>query len=130
MTLVKGDLAGFARARALSRATMRNIRQNLVLAFVYNVLGIPLAAGVASSHSGAAAGPAGRSDRGSRAREMSAIKVYATGDGDSRRRGRRACGLRRSGVSAALAAGALVGLFNGRCRPDLPSIPSSSPLAV
>jgi P-type Cu+ transporter len=46
VTLVKGDLAGLARARALSRATMRNIRQNLVLAFVYNVLGIPLAAGV------------------------------------------------------------------------------------
>jgi P-type Cu+ transporter len=46
VTLVKGDLAGIARARALSRATMRNIRQNLVLAFVYNALGIPLAAGV------------------------------------------------------------------------------------
>jgi Cu+-exporting ATPase len=46
VTLVKGDLAGIARARLLSRATMRNIRQNLVLAFVYNVLGIPLAAGV------------------------------------------------------------------------------------
>ena len=46
VTLVKGDLAGIVRARALSRATMRNIRQNLVLAFVYNVLGIPLAAGV------------------------------------------------------------------------------------
>jgi P-type Cu+ transporter len=46
VTLVKGDLAGIARARALSRATMRNIRQNLVLAFIYNVLGIPLAAGV------------------------------------------------------------------------------------
>jgi P-type Cu+ transporter len=45
VTLVKGDLAGIARARHLSRATMRNIRQNLVLAFVYNVLGIPLAAG-------------------------------------------------------------------------------------
>ena len=45
VTLVKGDLAGIARARTLSRATMRNIRQNLVLAFVYNVLGIPLAAG-------------------------------------------------------------------------------------
>jgi Cu+-exporting ATPase len=45
VTLVKGDLAGIARARALSRATMRNIRQNLVLAFVYNVIGIPLAAG-------------------------------------------------------------------------------------
>jgi Cu+-exporting ATPase len=46
VTLVKGDLAGIARARTLSHATMRNIRQNLVLAFIYNVLGIPLAAGV------------------------------------------------------------------------------------
>ncbi len=46
VTLIKGDLAGIARARALSRATMRNIRQNLVLAFVYNLLGVPLAAGV------------------------------------------------------------------------------------
>jgi len=46
VTLVKGDLAGIVRARVLSRATMRNIRQNLVLAFVYNVLGIPVAAGV------------------------------------------------------------------------------------
>jgi Cu+-exporting ATPase len=45
VTLVKGDLAGIARARSLSRATMRNIRQNLVLAFVYNALGVPLAAG-------------------------------------------------------------------------------------
>ena len=46
ITLVKGDLAGIARARALSQATMRNIRENLVLAFVYNVVGIPVAAGV------------------------------------------------------------------------------------
>ncbi len=46
VTLVRGDLAGIARARALSRGTMRNIRQNLVLAFVYNALGIALAAGV------------------------------------------------------------------------------------
>jgi Cu+-exporting ATPase len=46
VTLVKGDLVGIARARALSRATMRNIRENLFLAFVYNVLGIPIAAGV------------------------------------------------------------------------------------
>ena len=46
VTLVKGDLAGIARARTLSRATMRNIRQNLVLAFVYNIFGIPLAAGI------------------------------------------------------------------------------------
>ncbi len=45
VTLVKGDLAGIARARALSHATMRNIRQNLVLAFVYNLVGVPLAAG-------------------------------------------------------------------------------------
>jgi len=45
VTLVKGDLAGIVRARRLSRATMHNIRQNLALAFVYNVLGIPLAAG-------------------------------------------------------------------------------------
>jgi Cu+-exporting ATPase len=46
VTLVKGDLTGIVRARALSRATMRNIRQNLVLAFVYNMLGVPVAAGV------------------------------------------------------------------------------------
>jgi len=46
LTLVKGDLAGIARGRALSRATMRNIRENLALAFVYNVVGIPVAAGV------------------------------------------------------------------------------------
>ena len=45
VTLVKGDLAGIARARTLSRATMRNIRQNLVFAFAYNVIGIPVAAG-------------------------------------------------------------------------------------
>src|SRR5947209_14050044 len=44
--LVKGDLRGIVRARRLSRATMRNIRQNLFLAFVYNVLGVPIAAGV------------------------------------------------------------------------------------
>ena len=46
VTLVRGDLRGIARARRLSRATMRNIRQNLFFAFVYNVLGIPVAAGV------------------------------------------------------------------------------------
>jgi len=45
ITLVKGDLRGIARARRLSRETMRNIRQNLLFAFLYNVLGIPLAAG-------------------------------------------------------------------------------------
>jgi Cu+-exporting ATPase len=46
VTLVKGDLSGIARARLLSAATMRNIRQNLVFAFGYNVLALPLAAGV------------------------------------------------------------------------------------
>ncbi|MFZ0989287.1 MAG: heavy metal translocating P-type ATPase [Xanthobacteraceae bacterium] len=45
VTLVKGDLAGIARARALSRATMSNIRQNLLLAFIYNAMGVPIAAG-------------------------------------------------------------------------------------
>jgi len=46
VTLVKGDLRGIVRARHLSRATMRNIRQNLFLAFAYNSLGVPIAAGV------------------------------------------------------------------------------------
>ena len=46
VTLVKGDLRGIVRARRLSRATMRNIRQNLVWAFIYNVLGVPVAAGL------------------------------------------------------------------------------------
>ncbi|MGH7908882.1 MAG: heavy metal translocating P-type ATPase [Thermodesulfobacteriota bacterium] len=46
VTLVKGDLRGIARARRLSRATMRNIRQNLFFAFIYNLLGVPIAAGI------------------------------------------------------------------------------------
>jgi Cu+-exporting ATPase len=46
VTLVKGDLAGIVRARRLSHATMRNIRQNLFFAFLYNSLGVPIAAGV------------------------------------------------------------------------------------
>ena len=46
VTLIKGDLRAIVRARRLSRATMRNIRQNLFLAFVYNALGVPVAAGV------------------------------------------------------------------------------------
>ncbi len=46
VTLVKGDLGGIVRARRLSRATMRNIKQNLFFAFVYNALGVPVAAGV------------------------------------------------------------------------------------
>jgi Cu+-exporting ATPase len=46
ITLLSGDLGGILRARRLSRATMRNIRQNLFLAFVYNALGVPIAAGI------------------------------------------------------------------------------------
>jgi len=46
VTLVKGDLRGIVRARALSKATMRNIRQNLFFAFVYNSIGVPIAAGI------------------------------------------------------------------------------------
>ena len=46
VTLLKGDLTGIVRARRLSRAVMRNIRQNLFFAFIYNALGIPVAAGV------------------------------------------------------------------------------------
>jgi Cu+-exporting ATPase len=46
VTLVKGDLRGIAKARRLSRAVMRNIRQNLFFAFVYNALGVPIAAGI------------------------------------------------------------------------------------
>ena len=46
VTLVKGDLQGIARARRLSRATIRNIKQGLFFAFIYNVIGVPIAAGV------------------------------------------------------------------------------------
>ena len=46
ITLLKGDLTGVVRARVLSRATMRNIRQNLFFAFIYNAVGVPIAAGV------------------------------------------------------------------------------------
>ena len=46
ITLVKGDLRGLVRARRLSHATMRNIRQNLFFAFVYNAVGVPVAAGL------------------------------------------------------------------------------------
>jgi len=46
VTLVKGELTAILRARALSRATVRNIRQNLFFAFVYNAIGVPVAAGV------------------------------------------------------------------------------------
>jgi Cu+-exporting ATPase len=46
ITLVKGDLNGIVRARTLAQGTIRNIRQNLFFAFLYNVLGVPVAAGV------------------------------------------------------------------------------------
>jgi len=46
ITLLKGDLAGIVRARKLSRATMKNIRQNLFFAFIYNSIGVPIAAGI------------------------------------------------------------------------------------
>jgi len=46
ITLVKGDLRGILRARRLSRATLRNIKENLFFAFVYNSIGVPIAAGV------------------------------------------------------------------------------------
>jgi Cu+-exporting ATPase len=46
VTLVKGDLRGIAKAVELSRLTMRNIRQNLFFAFIYNALGVPIAAGI------------------------------------------------------------------------------------
>ena len=46
IVLVKGDLTGILRARKLSQATMRNIRQNLFFAFIYNAIGVPIAAGV------------------------------------------------------------------------------------
>jgi Cu+-exporting ATPase len=46
VTLLKGDLTGIVRARHLSQAVMRNIRQNLFFAFIYNALGVPVAAGV------------------------------------------------------------------------------------
>jgi Cu+-exporting ATPase len=46
VTLIKGDLRGIAKSRLLSRKTMRNIRQNLFFAFVYNAVGVPIAAGI------------------------------------------------------------------------------------
>ena len=52
ITLVKGDLEGILRARTLSRSVLRNIRENLFFAFAYNLLGVPLAAGVLYPHFG------------------------------------------------------------------------------
>jgi Cu+-exporting ATPase len=52
VTLVRGDLRGIVRARHVSEATMRNVRQNLFFAFVYNALGVPIAAGALYPHFG------------------------------------------------------------------------------
>jgi Cu+-exporting ATPase len=57
ITLIKGDLRGLVRARRLSEATMRNVRQNLFFAFVYNALGVPVAAGVLYPFTGALLSP-------------------------------------------------------------------------
>jgi P-type Cu+ transporter len=73
MTLVKGDLAGIARAQKLSAATMRNIRQNLLFAFLYNALGIPVAAGVLYPVFGIVLSPA----IGAAAMALSSVSVVA-----------------------------------------------------
>jgi Cu+-exporting ATPase len=73
MTLVKGDLAGIARAQKLSAATMRNIRQNLLFAFLYNALGIPIAAGVLYPVFGILLSPA----IGAAAMALSSVSVVA-----------------------------------------------------
>ena len=57
VTLVKGNLRGIVRARRLSRATMRNIRQNLFFAFIYYSLGVPIAAGILYPLTGTLLGP-------------------------------------------------------------------------
>ena len=57
ITLVKGDLNGIVRARRLAQATIRNIRQNLFFAFVYNALGVPVAAGILYPLSGTLLSP-------------------------------------------------------------------------
>jgi len=73
VTLVKGDLAGIARARALSRATMRNIRQNLFFAFIYNILSVPIAAGALYPLFGITLSPA----IGAAAMSLSSVSVVA-----------------------------------------------------
>jgi Cu+-exporting ATPase len=57
LTLVSGDMRGIVRARRLSRITMRNIRQNLFLAFIYNAIGVPVAAGILYPFIGALISP-------------------------------------------------------------------------
>jgi cation transport ATPase len=71
ITLVKGDLRGIAKARLLSHATMRNIRANLFFAFVYNSVGVPIAAGVLYSWFGILLSPI----IASTAMAMSAVSV-------------------------------------------------------
>src|SRR6185369_11611409 len=73
ITLVKGDLNALVRARRLSRATMRNIRQNLFLAFVYNAVGVPIAAGALYPLTGTLIGPI----RASAAMTLSSVSVIA-----------------------------------------------------
>ena len=92
ITLVKGDLRGIVRARLLSRATMRNIRQNLFLAFVYNTLGIPIAAGVLYPFLGILLSPM----IASAAMSLSSVSVI----GNALRRRRARLDADRSGVSA------------------------------
>jgi Cu+-exporting ATPase len=57
VTLIKGELLGIARARRLSEATVRNIRQNMFFPFIYNMLGVPIAAGVLCRFSGVLLSP-------------------------------------------------------------------------
>jgi P-type Cu+ transporter len=73
MTLVKGDLTGIVRARKLSAATMRNIRQNLLFAFLYNALGVPVAAGALYPLFGVLLSPA----MGAAAMALSSVSVVA-----------------------------------------------------
>jgi Cu+-exporting ATPase len=73
VTLVKGDLADIARARALSAATMRNIRQNLFFAFLYNAAGMPIAAGALYPLFGVLLSPA----IGAAAMALSSVSVVA-----------------------------------------------------
>src|SRR4030043_775923 len=82
VTLVKGDLRGIVRARRLSRATMRNIQQNLFFAFAYNALGVPVAAGVLYPFSGILLSP---------------VIAAAAMSFSSLSRGGNAVGLRRAG---------------------------------
>ena len=77
VTLVKGDLRGIARARLLSRATMRNIRQNLFFAFVYNVLSVPIAAGVLYPFLGQMLDPAYNPMIASLAMSLSSVSVIS-----------------------------------------------------